>query len=325
MPDNLAPVGLSTYSRLDHLRQSISALQKNTLAGQSELFVFSDAPQPGDEDKVNAVRRYLRTVSGFKTVTIMERTSNNRVANNRGGIEELLNTYGKIVFLEEDVITAPGFLQFMNDALHFYQDNPQIGSISAYCPAMDIPDAYPHDCFALTRFNPWGVALWKRYYRMNTPITKQAYLQVFNDKKRVRMLARSVGQEALRIIRMDVEGELDAGDMKSIFWQFVEGKLTIYPKKSLTYNVGQDGSGLHMGVTGKWDLSEVWDKESGFGFVKDITVNEEIRKAHYDFYKIPVVKTRIVEFLEKMGIYRHLRPILKKIQRQLSQLKSTPR
>ena len=57
MLNDLAPIAVSTYARPQHLQQTIAALQKNTLAQQSELFVFSDAPKPGDEDKVEAVRR----------------------------------------------------------------------------------------------------------------------------------------------------------------------------------------------------------------------------------------------------------------------------
>jgi hypothetical protein len=319
MLDNLAPIGISAYVRLQHLQICIAALQKNTLAEQSELFVFSDGPKPGDEVRVAVVRAYLQTVDGFKEVHIIERESNSRTSNNRGGIEELLNIYGKTIFLEEDVVTAPGFLQYMNDALDFYKDNPSIGSITAYCPPIKIPATYPNDVFALTRFNPWGMGLWKRYYRMNTPISENEYLKLFNDKKRTKMLARSVGQEALPIIRMDFEGKLDAGDMKSIFWQFVDGKLTIYPRKSLVHNIGQDGSGFHMGVTDKWDISDVWNKVRGFEFVRDISVDENIRQEHYNFYKTRYAdaKGKIIGYLVKIGIYQYLRPIFKKIQHQL--------
>lgn len=316
MLNSLAPIGISTYVRLQHLQICIEALQKNTLAEQSELFVFSDGPKPGDEVRVAAVRSYLQTVDGFKEVHIIERESNSRTANNRGGIEELLNTYGKTIFLEEDVVAAPGFLLYLNDALDFYKDNPSIGSISAYCPPIKIPDTYPYDVFALTRFNPWGMGLWKRYYRMNTPISEDEYLKLFNDKKRIKMLARSVGQEALPIIQMDFEGKLDAGDMKTIFWQFVDGKLTIYPRKSLVHNIGQDGSGFHMGVTDKWDISEVWNTVRGFEFVRDITIDENIRRAHFNFYNSDA-KVKIIGYLVKIGIYQYLRPIIKKIQHQL--------
>ena len=133
------------------------------------------------------------------------------------------------------------------------------------------------------------------------------------------MLARSVGEEALPIIQMDFEGKLDAGDMKSIFWQFVDDKLTIYPRKSLTHSIGQDGTGLHMPITDKWHISEIWDKKSGFEFVRAITVDERIRRAHFDFYRTHNVnvKARIIGYLIRIGVYQYLRPFIKMIKHKL--------
>ena len=66
--NNLAPIGVFTYSRINHLRQTIEALKNNTLARESELYIFSDAAKPGDEDKILAVREYIHTINGFKSV-----------------------------------------------------------------------------------------------------------------------------------------------------------------------------------------------------------------------------------------------------------------
>ena len=112
-----APVCVSAYARPGHLARTVEALRNNLAAEKHELFVFSDGAKPGDEDKVAAVRRYLRGVKGFKKITVFERIENNRVLNKRGGMKEVLEAYGRIIFLEEDVITAPGFLRFMNEAL----------------------------------------------------------------------------------------------------------------------------------------------------------------------------------------------------------------
>ena len=116
----LAPVGLSVYSRLDHVKQTIQALIRNKMASETMLYIFSDAPQPGDELKVEMVRKFLKTIEGFKKIAIIERTKNSRVKNNRSGIRMLLNEYGRMIFLEEDIVTAPTFLEFMNQALNFY-------------------------------------------------------------------------------------------------------------------------------------------------------------------------------------------------------------
>ena len=314
----LAPIAVSTYGRVHHLRQTIEALKNNVLARDSELYIFSDAPKPGDEAKVSAVRDYAHRIDGFRKVHVVERQSNSRILNNRGGIESLLAQYGKVIFIEEDVVTAPGFLSFMNEALEFYKDHPWIGSVSGYCPPIGIPGDYPRDYFVLTRLNPWGVGLWSRYYRMNTPITAECYEAVYGDRKRLKALAEGAGEEAVEIIKMDFDRRIDAGDMKSIFWQFYEGKLTVYPRKTLSRSIGQDGTGLHMGVTDKWDVSELWDKLGHFEFDQNPEVDENIRKRHFDFYRVYTFKLRAIQFLMRVGLYGALRPWIKKIQALLT-------
>ena len=315
MQNKLAPIGLTVYRRLQHLQQAVAALQKNLLASQSELYVFSDAPKPGDEKEVAAVRSYLRTIDGFRKVYIIERENNSRIANNRGGMQMLLDRFGKLIWLAEDVVTAPGFLQFMNGALEFYGNTEKVGSISGYCPPFELPQEYPRDFFSLTRFNPWGFGLWKRYYKMDTPIGEQEFNKIFKSKEKMNDLVRCAGEEAADIIQMDFKGKLDAGDMKTIFWQFMDKKLTIYPKKSLTRNIGLDGSGFHMPLTYKWDVSELWNKVGGFNFSQEIEVDERIEKAHSEFYKIPKSKfAKAVYILNRIGIYKYIRPSVRKLR-----------
>ena len=275
------------------MKEAIEGLKRNALAKESELYIFSDAPKPGDEYKVSAVRQYAHTIDGFKEVHVVERETNDRVKNNRGGIDFLLNKYGRVIFLEEDVVAAPGFLRFMNDALDFYENDQRIGSITAYCPPIRIPDSYKKDVFVLTRFNPWGVGLWQRYNKMNANISEYCYKEVYGDKKRLKALARAAGQDIVELVTMDFEKKLDAGDMKSTFWQFYDDKLMVYPRKSLSQSIGQDGTGTIMGLTDKWDVSDIWDKEYGFEFCRNISIDETIQNSHYAFYKIPF-KSRVV-------------------------------
>ena len=152
MQSKLAPIGISTYSRIHHLQKTVEALKNNLLASQSELFIFSDAPKAGDEEIVNKVRSYIHTITGFKKIHIIERSTNGRVKNNRGGIQDLLDTYGKCIFMEDDNVTAPGFLNFVNKALETYEENEEILSVTGYTPPINIPNSCDQDFFVLSRF-----------------------------------------------------------------------------------------------------------------------------------------------------------------------------
>lgn len=83
----LAPVALFVYNRPDHTRRTVQALEANALAGETPLHVFSDAHRnEAARRSVEEVRSYIRTITGFKSVTIIERVTNFGLA--RSIIEE---------------------------------------------------------------------------------------------------------------------------------------------------------------------------------------------------------------------------------------------
>ncbi len=99
------------YNRLRHTQQTIEALQKNELASDSELFIFSDGPKSNDEkEKVEIVRKYLKKIDGFREITIIQRKNNLGLAKSIiTGVTEVINKYGKIIVLEDDLVTSPYF------------------------------------------------------------------------------------------------------------------------------------------------------------------------------------------------------------------------
>jgi hypothetical protein len=282
MPNDLAPIGVSTYVRLQHLQQTIAALKQNTLAQQSELFIFSDAPKVGDEKMVENVRNFLRTIDGFKKVHIIERTENNRIANNRGNIRKLLEQFGKIIFLEEDVVTAPGFLRFMNDALDFYKDDPRIFSICGCCMPVPVPNSYPHDVYILPRYGGWGDGYWADRFMFDKHITEEDYRCFVSDRKLLKSFKERCGSDFIPMIEREAKGMIDAGDVKTLFWEFKLGMYTVYPRKSLAVNIGLDNSGEHCVKTDKFDV-ELSNKLS-FNLVSGIEEDHKIVSSNARFF-----------------------------------------
>jgi hypothetical protein len=296
MQSNLAPIGLSTYSRISHLKQTVDALQKNTLAKQSELFIFSDAPKQGDESKVEAVRHYLRTVNGFKSVNVIEREENSRIKNSRGGMRMLLERYGRMIFLEEDIITAPYFLSFMNQALEQYQHDTRIFSVSAYCPPINIPDDYELNIFFLKRFNAWGFGIWKDRFEQVKNISPDEYEHFIADKQKKTQFGQEGGEDMLAMLKLDAYGEIDAFDVKAMYAQFLSNQYTIYPTESLTINNGMDGTGLHCGKTTKFSV--MLSTKNVFSFPEQMKVDLRIVGANRNFRSLPGFAMRIISRLK---------------------------
>lgn len=86
---------------------NVEALLKNALALESNLIIFFDAPRLDSQaEAVRKVRQYIHQISGFKTVTIIERESNFGLARSIiGGVGSILNLYGRAVVLEDDLVT----------------------------------------------------------------------------------------------------------------------------------------------------------------------------------------------------------------------------
>ena len=162
MKSKLAPICLFTFNRLEETKQTVEALQNNFLACESDLFIFSDGPKNElTKDKVIAVREFLMTIHGFKSITIFESKFNKGLANSIiDGVSQIINEFGKVIVLEDDLVTTPNFLDFMNQGLEHFKNNQRIYSISGFVPLIKNPHDF--DFFLHERSYPWGWATWNQ-------------------------------------------------------------------------------------------------------------------------------------------------------------------
>ena len=160
---NLAPIVMFTYNRLEHTQKTIAALKENIYAEDSELYVFSDGEKnEAVKESVDKVRAFLHQVDGFKMISIIERERNLGLAENiMSGVTDILNKHGKIIVLEDDMVTSKYFLKYMNDALNIYEDNKDVIEISGYMYPISNKDDLPQTWFLYKYADCWGWATWK--------------------------------------------------------------------------------------------------------------------------------------------------------------------
>lgn len=267
---DLAPIAVSTYIRLSHLQQTISALQNNTLAKDSEVYMLSDAPKAGHENKVRVLRKYLQTITGFKKVHIIERKTNSRVENNRGGIKSLLNRFGRVIFMEDDIVTASGFIQFMNDALNFYEHQEDILSVSGHTPNLKIFRNSIEDVYLSKRFHGWGVGFWAEKYKYIQEIP--AWSSIKNDKQLLQNL-KKMGHDMITMIKREAIGNIDALDIKACYSCAKHGYTNLLPTKTLVKNIGMDCSGVHCGSYDPFFLNEL-NTKTNFQMINNIKISK---------------------------------------------------
>ena len=131
---SFAPIVLFVYNRLEHTKLTIEALQRNIEASNSDIFIFSDAPQnKKDIAQVSKVRSYIKKISGFKSIEVHERDFNFGLTKSiESGVTTIVNKFGKVIVLEDDIVTAPYFLKYMNDSLDMYESNNSVATICGY-------------------------------------------------------------------------------------------------------------------------------------------------------------------------------------------------
>lgn len=240
---NPAPIALFVYNRLWHTRQTIEALQKNHLASESDLFIFSDAAKTTvAKTSVEEVRNYIKTISRFKSVKVIEREENFGLAKSIiAGVTFLCDQYERAIVVEDDLVTSPYFLQFMNDGLEFYKDREEVMHLSGYMYPVEQSDL--PDTFFLRPTSCWGWATWKRSWKYFEKDTDKL-LRIFSPEM-IRDFNIFGSNDYFSQIVHNKEGKINTW---AIYWQatvFLKKGLSLHPKISFVQNIGHDGSGIH--------------------------------------------------------------------------------
>lgn len=286
----LASIVLFVYKRLWHTQQTIEALKNNELAKKSTLFIFSDAPKSEkDEDAVKEVRKYIKSIKGFKEVIVIEREKNYGLAKNIiDGVTQVVNKYGKVIVLEDDIVTSPSFLKYMNEALEFYKDHEKVMHISGYIYPIN-SEGLP-DFFFIKPTSCWGWATWKRawqFFRKDPDF----FIKLFN-KKMIYDFNLSNSYNYWSQLIANKRGNLNTW---AIFWYasaYIRGCLSLHPKISFTNNIGHDGSGEHCGKEDRFLWHEL-NESSEFVFPEIVEEHYEARKRIEEFFgslKVPLWK-----------------------------------
>ncbi len=175
-PRKLAPVALFVYNRVENLRHTLEALKNNCGANEFELFIFSDGPATSaDVCAVEKVRHYIREqATGFKQVHIVEQPVNIGLQKSIvSGVDQLCEEFGQVIVLEDDIVTSPFFLKFMNDGLACYRDVAEVFSICAYLYPIHLKPEQRRETVFLDGMNCWGWATWAdRWKRFNPNATE---------------------------------------------------------------------------------------------------------------------------------------------------------
>jgi hypothetical protein len=250
---NFPPITLFTYARLDHTQRTVAALLRNFGAQEHDLIIYSDAPRDSKRiEDVAAVRDFLKTIKGFRSVTINYRPHNFGLANSIiDGVTEVLEKYDRIIVLEDDMVTSPYFLTYMNDALNHFVDDDRVISVHGYVYPVqqELPEA-----FFLRGADCWGWATWRRGWAIFNS-DGRVLLDELKNKNLINNFNFNGEYLYSKMLESQIRGNNDSWAIRWYASAFLADKLTLYPGRSLVHNIGNDSSGTHCGSSYAFDTT----------------------------------------------------------------------
>jgi len=307
----LAPIILFVYNRPDHVIKTLDALVKNTLAAESQLFIYSDgAKSAADVERVEEVRGVISKCSGFKSINIVEQKKNMGLAASIiGGVTKAVNEFGRVIVLEDDIETSPYFLAYMNDALDFYALDKRVSSVSGCNYPADLR-MLNNDTYFLRVPLCWGWATWEDSWAC---FEKNVNSVSSVPKELVDYVNFGGVQNFFSQAESNVSGKLNTW---FIFWYLSlanNKNLTLFPKNSLVNNVGHDGTGENCG------RSNIFKQDIYHNKIRVETIpvveNSYALNSHKLFFKsiqAPILKrslSKVVRSIKK--IFIHMPKLLK--------------
>ncbi len=244
MKNQTAPIALFAYNRPLHTKMCVESLLRNPEASHTDLFVFCDGCK-GDHDreKVTEVREFAKGISGFKSISVCEATENRGLANSViAGVTDVVNRYGRIIVIEDDLVFSPHFLAFMNSALDLFENDERVGNVHGHLFKMrGLPDT-----FLIRHADSWGWATWKRAWDLFEP-SGEKLLQTLRERNLTGVFDFEGTYPFSRMLERQIAG---LNNSWAIRWKaslLINDKLAVNAGKSLVSNNGFDETGTNCG------------------------------------------------------------------------------
>lgn len=279
-----APVIIPTLNRYEHFRGCIESLEVCTGAEHTDVYVALDYP-PSDKyvegwKKIDAYLKEREQNNRFKSLTVYRRKENyffSGKGNGKTAINDLPKTIDRYIFSEDDNIFSPNFLEYVNDGLEKYEDDPNCLAVCGYNYKEVKLDGYDKNCYLSREYSAWGVGFWR---------SKKAEL----DKYKTYEFAESImssWQNIWTIYKKEprllntILLNLDSGrifvDTMIVSYQYLNNKYSLFPKISKVRNIGFDGTGTSI-----FEVDDSFNKQkidSDAHFVCDIVDEKSLKIA----------------------------------------------
>ena len=237
------PIALIAFKRPDVTHRVLQAIRE---AGAKRLFIIADGPRSGNSAEIRLVRdtrEVLSCIDWECQVTRIYAEDNlglrKRVLT---GLDEVFSEVDRAIILEDDCLPNQDFFQFASQLLGHYQDNHDVGLVSAnnFAPNPKLRTSY----YFSTHANIWGWGTWRhtwQEFRDNPPALPLDDLRKRALKRRMPGVFRSRVFSRLT----DAAADLDSWAIEFAVSCHLHDKLVIVPKVNLVKNIGFGQNSTH--------------------------------------------------------------------------------
>ncbi len=298
---NRAPVILFVFNRENHVKQSLKALEENYLAAESVLYVFSDAAISGDQKKAEGVKKTRSYIKKKQTDTVFKRLILIEACEHKGladsiidGVTKVMNAYGRAIIVEDDVLVTRDFLNFMNDALDFYREDPKVWSITGVGYDLKSLKDYTPYVYLSYRGGSECWASWSdRWEKIDWEV--KDYDEFIKNRGEIRRFNRG-GNDMVRILKLWKQGKINSWAIRWDYAQYKADMRCVRPRKSFMCNIGYDNSGEHS--TEEDPFKCVRKKEESDYRLEPLTENKKLVSEFKKLREVSIWK-RILIFLKE--------------------------
>lgn len=280
----LSPIVLFVYNRPWHTLQTLEALKSNDLADRSILYIYCDGPKTGSTPeelkKINEVREIVKNEKWCGEVIVKEQNKNLGLAESIiRGVTEVINKFGKIIVLEDDIVTSKFFLHYMNQSLLYYEKEESVMHISGYFPP--VKEQLPN-FFFYNQTSCWGWGTWKTSWEYLIKDSQTLYDKIIASH-RLKEFNLDNSYPFFSQLEANLKGTLKTWAIKWHSSVFLNRGLCLHPNKSYVLNIGFDGSGENCSSSNVYLVNELNIKK--FEAPYEIKENKKARRAVIRFNK----------------------------------------
>ncbi|OYP56713.1 hypothetical protein CIK99_09165 [Prevotella sp. P5-92] len=266
-----APVLIPTLNRYDHFVRCLESLEECTGAEKTDVYVALDYP-PSEHyregwKRIDAYLHKKENNNGFNHLIVYRRETNyffSGKGNLTTAIKDLPECINRYILSEDDNIFSPNFLEYVNDGLEKFENDPNCLAVCGYNYQGVKLNGYNYNCYLSREYSAWGVGFWKKKREKLEYIFKIDYAKFIMSKWENIWKLYKNEPRLLNTILLNLDCGKIFGDTMLVSYQYLNNKYSLFPKTSKIRNMGFDGTGTSIFEVDNSYMSQIIDSETHF-------------------------------------------------------------